>query len=136
DNEGNATIQVREGQVRFYNVEQPEYNLILQAGEEGVINIQLDVVNRVSSATTASLSQGDFPAMTDVSLSEAFEILSSVYGVNISYDAQRLSTCAFGTGLSAGVGLQDILDAIQEIHPQISITAAPRSTYVVTGTCS
>lgn len=129
-------ISVREGSVRLYSTSNPDYDLTLKAGEEGVINPVKNVARTsVQSAIRPLMTQSGQLSFDNTPLNEVLDKLGLHFGVQFTYDSSVISNCRYSAGVPANASLEQTLLGIQSVHEGLLIQPENRSTYRISGSC-
>lgn len=135
-NDQNGRIIVREGRVKLYNTKDPSYSMILEAGEEGEMNLDNEVAQKSQSFGSSSLhASGKMMIFKDAQLQDVLETLGMRFGVSFAYTAVDNITCPYTATIPSYDSIEEILDVIERVYPTISFVQLDRSIIQVEGVC-
>ncbi len=132
-----ASISVTEGKVRLYSSDNAEYDLILLAGEEGELSPSKDIAFTNKSAERKGLMNGtEKIVFSDTPIKEALDRIGIHFGVEFEYHGDAALTCHYTSTIMPDYTLEETLQVISQVHPNITLTPANRSTVNVDGGCT
>ena len=131
-----GVVTVREGKVRLYSSTNSTYDLIISAGEQGEMNptegTQFKDVATVYTAISPDLDPLTFD---EAPLSKVFDQLGLFYGVQFEYEAEALEKCLISTVVHPNTELDETIQVIMDIHPEVRILPTVKNSYQVKGSC-
>ncbi len=129
-------ISVRDGSVRLYSSKREGFDITLRAGEEGALNPQEDIATKSYSSNVNGLMSGKQEIVfKDEPIEDLFDKLGLHYGVQFVLDEDAQLECPFNRYMHGGTSLDEMLDAVAAVYPNITWTNSDRSTIVVEGNC-
>lgn len=129
-------ISVRDGRVKLYSSEDAGNTLILEAGEEGFIDVTSKISKRSSSEGSEILMNGlKEIKFVDTILEDAFEELGLRFGVSFENANAEELTCPYTTRLPAGITLEATLDVLEFTYPGLTFSFEDRSVIKIEGSC-
>lgn len=132
----NGKISVRDGSVRLYSSKHEGYDITLIAGEEGELNPELEVSLKNYSINIEGLMAGKREIVfKDEPIEDVFDKLGLHYGVEFVSDEDLSLTCPFNRYMHSGTSLDEMLNAVASVYPNITLTKSDRSTILVEGHC-
>ena len=132
----NGKISVREGSVRLYSTANADYDITLQAGEEGELNPAKRLEQKSNTTSIgALLPQVGQLSFDDTPLDEVLDKLGLHFGVQFKYDREVISKCRFSAGVPSDASIDQTLLSILGVHEGLKVTPQDRSTYMVSGSC-
>jgi len=134
DEEGAGQVIVRDGRVRLYSTVGEKSNVIVEAGETGMLNTSTDYANSFNTSTNILLGDLQGLALKDLPLDKAFEKLGKHFGVRFNVEGQ-VDGCNFNSTLVGEQSISDVIKSISATYPKLKISSDSRSTYTVSGTC-
>jgi len=135
-NDQNGRIIVREGQVKLYSTKDESYSIILNAGEEGEINFDYDTPQKSQSLGSPGLdANGKMMIFKDAQLQDVLENLGMRFGVKFDYANKDDLTCPYTGTMPSHYSIEENLDIIVEVYPEISFEQLDRSIIQVGGVC-
>ena len=132
-NDQNGRIVVRSGSVKLYNSEDA---VTLGEGEEGEIDFASATAQKSRSIGSSGLySNGKMMIFKDAQLQDVLKTLGMRFGVSFDYTAVENLTCPYTATIPSHDSIEEILDVLEGVYPDISFVQLDRSIIQVNGVC-
>ena len=132
-NDQNGRIVVRSGSVKLYNSEDA---VTLGEGEEGEIDFASATAQKSRSIGSSGLyANGKMMIFKDAQLQDVLKTLGMRFGVSFDYTAVENLTCPYTATIPSHDSIEEILDVLEGVYPDISFVQLDRSIIQVNGVC-
>ncbi len=128
---GQSKLEVRSGKVKLYSKSNPKNFKIISEGEYAIVdhlnrNIQIKVDDAIRPLQTIGSNM-----YRNVTVEKILEEVEIRFAVTLRYEKQKLSACKITSLSTDNMSLQELFEALQVIHPSITIDKIGENIYRV-----
>ncbi len=128
---GISEVEVRNGQIKLYSVKHPRKFKMINTGERAFIDHLSRNISISDIESITPIQGGGNKTFKNVSVDVVLDDISTRFGITLRYNKASLSSCRITSFSVDNMNLKEIFDAIQLVHPGISVKAIGENIYRV-----